>query len=150
MANPQHKPAPAALVKQGQAESSASLSNTDIKNMTANSDPIDFDNLGGESFVGLNLLDLDVGEADGPFVLAKIDPTVFGSGKAAKTIDVYCANKGSTEIRMPISASFMVKVQEANLKIGDTFYVKRGKNFSSKAFGTDNCKSYLLKVTKRA
>lgn len=111
---------------------------------------VDFDNLQGEAFVGLNVLALEPDEADGPFVVTAIIPKNFGTEKALKMIGVYETTKGQTPVSMPISASFMSKALEANLAPGDAFYVKRGRNFKSKEFGTDNCKSYMIKVTSRA
>ncbi len=111
---------------------------------------IDFDAADGEAFVGLNILDLHEGAADGPFKLVNILPTEFGVGKGKKLINVYHTMKGTTPVQMPISASFITKAEEAKLQKGDTFLVKRGNNFKSREFGTENCKSYLIKVTARA
>lgn len=111
---------------------------------------VDFDAAEGEAYVGLNLLDLAEGQADGPFKLANIIPTEFGVGKSKKLINVYHTMKGTTPVQMPISASFITKAEEAKIQKGDTFLVKRGNNFKSKEFGTENCKSYLIKVTSRA
>jgi hypothetical protein len=126
------------------------ISTVQIKNVAAQSDPIDFDNLKGESFVGLNLLDLTVGQADGPFVVNAITEKEFGVGKNKKLLPQYMCKKGTTPVTMPISASFLTKAKEAKLDVGDTFYIKREKDFTAKDFGTDNCKSYILKVTSRA
>jgi len=111
---------------------------------------IDFDNAPGEAFVGLNILNLEVGEADGPFVLQKIEEKEFGTGKNKKMLPQYQSVKGNTPVIMPISASFLTKADEAKLKDGDTFLVKRDRNFTSREYGTENCKSYLVKVVARA
>lgn len=112
--------------------------------------PIDFDNLPGESFVGLNLLALNEGQADGPFVVVSIEQKEFKTGKKTDILDVYHCLKGTTPVDMPVSASFLKKAEEANLSEGDTFAVKRGSNYDSKDFQTKNCKSYLIKVLVRA
>jgi hypothetical protein len=111
---------------------------------------INFDALGGEKFVGLNVLNIEVGETDGPFVLEKIEQKEFGVGKNKKMLPQYSAMKGTTSVIMPISASFIKKAEEAKLSPGDTFYVKRDRNFTSRDFGTENCKSFLIAVTGRA
>ena len=111
---------------------------------------INFDALGGEKFVGLNVLNIEAGETDGPFVLEKIEQKEFGVGKSKKMLPQYSANKGTTSVIMPISASFLKKAEEAKLAPGDTFYVKRDRNFTSRDFGTENCKSFLIAVTARA
>lgn len=111
---------------------------------------IDFHALQGEKFVGLNVLNIEVGETDGPFVLDKIEMKPFGTGKAKKDLPQYSAFKGSTSVIMPISASFLKKAEEAKLAPGDTFYVNRDRNFTSRDYGTENCKSYLIAVTARA
>jgi len=114
------------------------------------SQAVDFDNAEGESFVGLNLLDLDEGESDGHFVVIGIEEKEFKQGKKTDMLPVYHCKKGTTPVDMPVSASFLTKAEEAALSVGDTFLVKRGKDYDSKDFGTKNCKSYLLKVTARA
>ena len=113
--------------------------------------PFDFDSAGGEAFVGLNLLSLEEGQADGPFVLSSIEPKWFGVGKARKELNQYIAMKGTTPVIMPISASFLMKAEgEAKLQIGDVFGVKRTANYDAKESGQRNCKSYLIKVLSRA
>lgn len=111
---------------------------------------IDFDSLSGEAFVGLNLLDLAIGEADGPFILKEIRQEEIGKGKNKKMHDVYHAVKGSTPVQMPLAASFITKAVEADLSVGDTFYVKRANDYVAKEYAGQNCKAYLLKVTARA
>ena len=146
-----------ALVKQGQEETSQKLTAADIQEMKSegaieSGSKVDFDNLQGETFAGLNLLNLEVGEADGPFKLVSIKDKDFGTGKAKKTLPQYSTMKGTTPVIMPISASFLTKAVEAKLVPGNVFYVKRDKNFTSKEFGTENCKlclrSLLLSAIK--
>lgn len=123
-----------------------------VESAQANVPPIGigFDNLGGEAFVGLNVLALEIDEADGPFTMDKIEDKDFGTKSTPKVIGVYHCKKGNTPIQMPISGSFIKKANEAALAPGDVFYVKRGRNFKSKEYGTDNCKSFMIKVTNRA
>lgn len=111
---------------------------------------VDFDGAKGEAFVGLNLLQLNVNQADGPFRIVEIVTKDFGTAKKPNPLPVYHTMKGTTPVQMPISASFLTKASEANLAVGDVILVKRGENFKSAEFGTENCKSYLLKVTARA
>lgn len=110
---------------------------------------INFDAADGEAYVGLNVLALEVGQADGPFTVVNIIPTDFGAGKAKKSINVLHCMKGSTPVQMPIAASFITKAEEAKLAKGDKFIVQRGPNFKSKQYGTENCQSYLVKVLSR-
>ena len=143
------------LVHQGQTESSGKLSPQQLKDMQRTGavmvdGAVDFDNIQGESFVGKNILSLAIGQADGPFKVVRIEPTEFKKGKDIKTINVVICEKGTTEVRMPIAGSFMSKATEADLKVGDVIYVKRGENFVAKDFGTQDCKSYLIKRTFRA
>lgn len=110
----------------------------------------DFDNTKGESFVGLNLLKLQVGEADGPFVVSEMKMKEFGKGTNKKELPQVVGTKGSTPYTMPIAASWIARVEESGLKKGDEFMIKRTPDYVSTEFGTEGCQSYLLKITKRA
>ncbi len=110
---------------------------------------VDFDKAEGESFVGLNLLALAVGQTEGPFVVEKIEQKEFGEGNRKKMLPQVTANKGNTPYIMPIAASFQQRLKEAALKKGDTFLIKRVGDYTSQE-GTPGCHSYLLKVTERA
>lgn len=108
----------------------------------------------GEVLAGLNILTLAVGEVGGPFVLKKIlKNQTLGAGAAAKKrkpVDVYVAEHNKLEIRMPVSASFVGKAADAKLAVGDTFLVRRDPDYTSKEYGSRECKSYSLNITKRA
>lgn len=110
---------------------------------------VDFDNAQGESFVGLNLLKLRVGEADGPFVVASLALKKFGEGARAKELPQVVGMKGSTPYTMPISASFIARLEDAKLAKGDTFLIKRTEDYTSQE-GTEGCQSYIIKVLNRA
>jgi hypothetical protein len=141
-----------ALINQGRDESSPEdiqpsekFGIEDLKKVAAETQGIDaFDAFQGES-LGLNILDLEIGESDGPFTVTSIVPTEFGKGKVKNKINVYTAVKGTTEVRMPISASFVSKADEYPFKIGTVFAVKRVNNYQTKEHGIA-CKGYLIKV----
>ena len=108
----------------------------------------------GEVMAGLNILKLEIGQVGGPFTLKKILANqTLGAGKAAKgrkPVDVYVAEHNKMEIRMPVSASFVGKAKDAKLAVGDTFLVRRDPDYTSKEYGSRECKSYSLNITKRA
>lgn len=107
----------------------------------------------GETFAGLNILKLEVGQVGGPFVLAKInrDSEIGkGKGKKKKPVDVYVAVHNGLEIRMPIAASFVGKAKDCKLTEGDKFLVRRDPDYTSKEYGTKECKSYSINITERA
>lgn len=119
------------------------------ENQTNQNPGIDFDNAEGEAFVGLNLLKLNVGQADGPFVVEQIAMKEFGEGKRKKEIPQMVAKKGSTPYTMPIAASFIARMEDAKLAKGDTFLLKRTEDYVSSE-GTEGCQSYIIKVIDRA
>ncbi len=110
---------------------------------------IDFDSAPGEAFVGLNIIRLSVGQADGPFVVQSIMMKPFGEGARKKDIPQVIATKGNVPYTMPIAAAFIKRLEEAALKKGDTFIIKRDNDYTSRD-GTPDCEAYLLKVTARA
>lgn len=119
-----------------------------------------FDSAEGEVFAGLNLLKLEVGEADGPFILTEVMEDQILNEKYTKGVDVYvgkrCDANGNTigtspALRMPASASFAQKCRDdAKLALGDIFAVARDANYKSKNFDRDDCKAYAVKVFKRS
>lgn len=119
-----------------------------------------FNNLGGETFAGLNILKLLPGQAAGPFTLTKILPNQKlgdddgGKKGKKKPVDVYVAvDDDKTEVRMPVAASFVGKAKDAKLAVGDTFAVMRGENYKTKFDGKNSeprGASYLLKILSRA
>ena len=87
----------------------------------------------GETFTGLNILKIDVGQVAGPFLLTKIlrNQDLGGKGKKKKPVDVFVATHNGLEIRMPISASFVGKAKDCKLAEGDTFLVRRDPDYRS-------------------
>lgn len=110
---------------------------------------VDFDNAQGESFVGLNLLKLNVGQADGPFVVESITMKEFGKGSRKNDLPQMVARKGTTPYTMPIAASFIARMEDAKLAKGDTFLLKRTEDYTSQD-GTEGCQSFIIKVIDRA
>jgi hypothetical protein len=108
----------------------------------------------GEVLAGLNILKLEIGQVGGPFILKKILPNQdLGGGKGKnkrKPVDVYVAEHNKLEIRMPVSASFVGKAKDAKLAPGDTFLVRRDPDYTSKEYGSRECKSYSINITARA
>ncbi len=109
----------------------------------------------GETYAGLNILKLEINQVGGPFLLTKIlkDQELGSSGKGKnkrKPVDVYVATFNKLEIRMPVSASFVGKAKDNKLAVGDTFLVRRDPDYTSKEYGSRECKSYSLNITKRA
>jgi hypothetical protein len=119
------------------------------ENQTNQNPSVDFDNAQGEAFVGLNLLKLNVGQADGPFVVDSITLKEFGKGSRKNEIPQMVAKKGSTPYTMPIAASFIARMEDAKLAKGDTFLLKRTEDYTSQD-GTEGCQSYIIKVLDRA
>lgn len=107
----------------------------------------------GEVHAGLNILKLEIGQVGGPFTLTKIlrnQDLGGGTGKKKKKpVDVYVAEHNKMEIRMPISASFVGKARDTKLAVGDVFLVRRDPDYTSKEYGSKECKSYSLNITKR-
>lgn len=123
--------------------------NPNQQNSAPQNSSVDFDNSKGESFVGLNLLKLQVNQADGPFVVESITMKKFGTGTRQKELPQVVGIKGSTPYTMPISASFIARMEDAGLKKGDSFLIKRTDDYTSSE-GTENCQSYIIKVTGRS
>lgn len=112
-------------------------------------DAATFNGAEGETFAGINVLDVAVGQAAGPFVITEIlkDQQLSKKVKGKVTVYVTKAPDG-TEIRMPAAASFVDKAKKAKLNVGDSIAVQRQDDYESK-FGR-TCESYALKVLKRA
>lgn len=118
-----------------------------------------FNQLGGETFAGLNVLKLLPGQAAGPFTLKEILPNQrLGDEEKGKNkkkpVDVYVATDAEgTEVRMPVAASFVGKAKDAKLSVGDKFAVMRGENYKTKFDGKNSPPrgaSYALKIIERA
>lgn len=124
---------------------------TDAKGVSTASfimDAAQFNAQAGETFAGINVLSMAVGQCAGPFVITEILRNQQLSKKVKGKVDVYVTKApDGTEVRMPAAASFVDKAKKAKLAVGDTILVQRNADYESK-FGRD-CESYALKVTKR-
>lgn len=96
-----------------------------------------FDNLNGERFAGLNVLKLAAGQAAVGLVVSAIGTQkVKGRGKEkgkTREIPSYSAKApDGREYRLPLNASFVAKMQDAKVKVGDTVAIRRGDDYVSK------------------
>ena len=138
------------------------ISKTDLADMNADLSPAvqqnvpnssamtmeEFLKADGETFGGLNILRLGVGQAAGKFTVTKVEKGVKLSKKIKGTTDRYTARTvDGLEIGMPVSASFVDKARAAKLAVGDVIAVLRGDDYESK-FGRGDCHSYSIKVFK--
>lgn len=115
-----------------------------------------FDSAEGEIFAGLNIIKMNVGEADGPFVFRQITPPRFLNDKFKKPIQTgvvqRCNQDGVSsgpEWALPASASMTQKIFDARIAVGDIFAVAREADYTSKQ-GREDCKAYIVKVFKRS
>ncbi len=115
-----------------------------------------FDNLTGEKALGLNIIEIAVGEAAGPFKLVNIlkDQNLnkkkkLAKGEQPKLIDVYVGEIGNVQVRMPASASFILKAKDLKLSLGDVFAVKRLPDYPNPHGGKDG-KDYHLVIIERS
>ena len=110
-----------------------------------------FDRLGGELHAGLNIIKLKPGEAAGPIVVKDIllqQSLGKQTGKKKrKPVDVYVGDANGVSCRLPIAASFLQKLREGNVKIGDTIAFKRGEDYTSQ-FNTKGA-SFELRILER-
>lgn len=114
-----------------------------------------FDNLSGEKLLGLNIIELAVGEAAGPFKLVGIlkDQNLnkkkkLKVGEKPKLIDIYVGENGGNQVRMPASASFIMKAAESKLSFGDIFAIKRLPDYPNPNGGMPG-KDWHLVITER-
>jgi hypothetical protein len=144
------------MAKKNDAEQVATITAT---GQIAKLDRAAFDAAEGEVYAGLNLLKLEIGQADGPFILTEVLADQHLNDKFKSGVDVYVAKRcdrngapvaSTATVRMPASASFAQKCRDdAKLAIGDVFAVARDADYSSRQ-GRDDCKAYALKVFKRS
>lgn len=116
-----------------------------------------FDQMGGETFAGLNIIKLKPGEAAGPIEIKEIlKDQKLGKDNAAKKrkpVDVYVGMFNGAQIRLPVAASFVMKAKEAKIGPGDVIAIKREANYATKhdgRSGEPRGQSYLLKVISRS
>lgn len=110
-----------------------------------------FQQLGGETYEGLNILKLNPGQAAGPILIKDILMNQkLGKDSAAKKrkpVDVYVGDFNGQTLRLPVAASFVAKCKEAKVAVGDTIAIMRGDDYTSQ-FKTRGA-SYVLKVISR-
>lgn len=123
-----------------------------VKTGTVFIDASAFDQMEGEVFAGLNILKLNPGQAAGPITIKNILLNQkLGKDSAAKKrkpVDVYVGEFNKAEIRLPVAASFLGKMKDAAVGVGDVIAIKRGDDYTSQ-FKTRGA-SYELKVISRA
>lgn len=115
-----------------------------------------FNALGGETFAGLNVLKLAVGQADGPFIFVEFKAARILNAKyktpirtaTAQRCDKLGAPISTAMVELPACASMAGKIYDSDLQAGDVFFIGRGPNYTS-AKGRDDCNSYMLKVISR-
>lgn len=86
----------------------------------------------GPEFGGqADILQLNVGEVAGPFEYMGQQPMVMEGGK---TITVHLGMTGDDEtLRLPIAASFLRAIDQAEIQRGDKFLIRRSDNVKKKA-----------------
>ena len=124
------------------------------KNKEANSSSeikvkdISWDSIEGQEFGGQSpIIQIEVGQAAGPFILLSKTTVATEIGTAIS----YTASYEGHQVRMPLSATFVKAVDQAQLDTGDEFYVRRTEDVKGK---TGRAKGqtlmvYGIKVTKR-
>jgi len=124
------------------------------KNKEANSSSeikvkdISWDSIEGQEFGGQSpIIQIEVGQAAGPFILLSKTTVATEIGTAIS----YTASYEGHQVRMPLSATFVKAVDQAQLDTGDEFYVRRTEDVKGK---TGRAKGqtlmvYGIKVSKR-
>jgi hypothetical protein len=116
-----------------------------------------FDSIEGEIFSGLDLLKLKQNQASAPMVyLRKLPAREISKKYPGKLVETSVAQRVNEaglpiggEIQLPASTALIMKIDEAKLKAGDIFAIKRVEDYTSRAGRTD-CQAYVLKVIKRS
>lgn len=112
-----------------------------------------FDNLTGERYAGLNVLKLAAGQSALGLVISAIGvQEVKGRGKEkgkTRKIPSYSAKApDGAEYRLPLNASFVAKMEEAKVKVGDTVAIRRGEDYVSKAGNRGTSFDLLVQARK--
>ena len=110
-----------------------------------------FDALAGESTAkGGNSLNLDEGQAAGPFVYVGTREIEI-DGDPVTVHDAKVAPDGET-VGMPLAASFNHQIEDLGVKKGDTFFVARAPDAAKKKGKGKGrmMRIFRLKVTARA
>lgn len=126
------------MTKNKEASSSSEIKVKDIA----------WDSIEGQEFGGQSpIIQIEVGQAAGPFILLSKTTVATEIGTAIS----YTATYEGHQVRMPLSATFVKAVDQAQLDTGDEFYVRRTEDVKGK---TGRAKGqtlmvYGIKVTKR-
>ena len=110
---------------------------------------VEWDQIDGQEFGGQSpIIDIEVGQAAGPFILLSKTTVTTDIGTAIS----YTASYEGHQVRMPLSATFVKAVDQAQLDTGDEFFIRRTDDVKGK---TGRAKGQILqvygiKVTKRA
>lgn len=109
-----------------------------------------WESAGGQEFGGkASVVTIDVGEVAGPFTYSNHVPMTTELG----TVTVHQATtEDGEQVRLPISATFVKAVDQAQLQFGDTFLVRRFEDVEKKrGKGAGNAiPVYAIKVLSRA
>jgi hypothetical protein len=143
------------MAKKKSTGNEGKITKTDLKKSVTMDSSI-FDATEGEMFAGANILKIEKGEATGPFTHKSVSEGLVGKPKidpvtkmdTRKLVKKYVADFDGKSVRMPISAGFTMKADEANLKPGDTYLIRRIDDYDTGFGGVG--KGFQLKVTKRA
>lgn len=111
----------------------------------------DWDKAPGQEYGGqADILQINIGEIAGPFEYMGHQPMVMEGGKS---VTVHIASDPTGEqVRLPIAASFLRAVDQADLFRGDKFLIRRSENVKKKSGigrGQD-MQIYAIKPTVRA
>ena len=111
--------------------------------------PIDWASIEGDVYGGQSpIIDIDAGDAAGPFVYTGKSTIATQQGTAVSHTATYEEN----QVRLPLSATFLKAMDQAGVSHGDTFYIKRdadviGKTGRAKG---QTLQVYAIKVTDRS
>jgi hypothetical protein len=110
---------------------------------------ISWDSIEGQEFGGQSpIVNIEPGQAAGPFILLSKTTVSTEIGTAIS----YAASYEGQQVRMPLSATFVKAVDQAQIDTGDEFYVRRTEDVKGKTGRAkgQTLQVYGIKVTKRA
>lgn len=110
---------------------------------------VSWDSIEGQEFGGQSpIINIEIGQAAGPFILLSKTTVSTDIGTAIS----YTASYDGQQVRMPLSATFVKAVDQAQLDTGDEFYVRRTEDVKGKTGRAkgQTLQVYGIKVTKRA
>lgn len=111
----------------------------------------DWDKVSGPEYGGqADILTLNVGEFGGPFEYVGHQPMTMEGGKNV-TVHIGLDPLGET-VRLPIAASFLRAIDQAEVRKGDKFLIRRDEDVAKKAGVGKGTKMgiYALKITFKA